>query len=195
MISRLPGLKVIQFEGIVRARSPAACSPISAPTWSRSFARTRRLLGDPDRPSPMVRCGAATCRRARSQRAQAVPRGAGDDRDGRRADPGQSAGVMERLNIGPADCARRNPRLVYAAHDRLGQEARWRAPRATIRLSRVSGVFARRPRRAGAMTPPTVVGRRRALGSPSGCSRPFSRRSAAARAAWSTPRSLTWWRA
>ncbi|HEY1452376.1 MAG TPA: CoA transferase [Roseiarcus sp.] len=45
---------------------------------------------------------------------------------------GNRPGVMERLGLGPADCARRNPRLVYGRMTGWGRTARSPKPRATI---------------------------------------------------------------
>ena len=40
-------------------------------------------------------------------------------------------GVMERLGLGPDECLKANPRLVYGRMTGWGQKGRWRSPRAT----------------------------------------------------------------
>jgi alpha-methylacyl-CoA racemase len=45
---------------------------------------------------------------------------------------GNRPGAMERLGLGPADCAERNPRLVYGRMTGWGQQGpSWRTPRGT----------------------------------------------------------------
>ena len=76
---------------------------------------------------------------------------------------GNRPGVMERLGLGPADCARRNPRLVYGRMTGWGQDgplAQAAAPRPQLSRAERRPV-ARRPRRAGADRPADGSRRRR----------------------------------
>ena len=73
---------------------------------------------------------------------------------------GNRPGVMERLKLGPADCARRNPRLVYARMTGWGQDGPLaRAAGHDLNYLALSGVLSLAARDGQApMAPPTVLG-------------------------------------
>ena len=124
MLRPLAGLKVIEFEGI-------GPGPLAG-----------RMLADQgaevivDRPSEQ---GDARQSRSRGERRSPAPRQDGRSRstssgpeaveeamrlieDADALIEGNRPGVMERLGLGPADCAKRNPRLVYGRMTGWGQD-------------------------------------------------------------------------
>jgi alpha-methylacyl-CoA racemase len=123
MMRPLAGLKVIEFEGIgpgplagrmladLGADIVAVVRPDKAP------------LGDPDRP-----LSEAPLRRGKRivplnlKRPEAVAEALTLIETADALIEGNRPGVMERLGLGPADCAKRNPRLVYGRMTGWGQD-------------------------------------------------------------------------
>ncbi len=120
----LMGIRVVEFEGIgpgplagrmlvdMGAEVIVIARPQKVWPWRRSLAATRT-----------VRCGEArpSCRSTLKDPAglaEALALVAGADA----LIEGNRPGVMERLGLGPADCAARNPRPGLWPHDRLGGE-------------------------------------------------------------------------
>ncbi|MFL9991918.1 CaiB/BaiF CoA-transferase family protein [Paraburkholderia sediminicola] len=73
---------------------------------------------------------------------------------------GNRPGVMERLGLGPADCAARNPRLIYGRMTGWGQYGPLAAAAGhDLNYVALSGLLSLTSRRGQpALTPPTVVG-------------------------------------
>jgi alpha-methylacyl-CoA racemase len=73
---------------------------------------------------------------------------------------GNRPGVMERLGLGPADCAKRNPRLVYGRMTGWGQDGPLSgAAGHDLNYLALSGVLSLAARRGEApIAPPTVLG-------------------------------------
>ena len=61
---------------------------------------------------------------------------------------GNRPGVMERLGLAPAECAKRNPRLIYGRMTGWGQDGRSRRSRATTSTILRSAEFVSRARSA-----------------------------------------------
>ena len=123
MIRPLAGLKVIEFEGIgpgplagrmladLGAEVVAVVRPDKAP------------LGDPDKPlseSPLRR--GKRIMALNLKRPEAVKEALRLIETADALIEGNRPGVMERLGLGPADCAKRNPRLVYGRMTGWGQD-------------------------------------------------------------------------
>src|SRR6202167_2227322 len=157
----LAGLKVVEFEGIgpgplagrmlagLGAEIVAVVRPSKAP------------LGDPDRPlseGPLrrgKRIVALNLKRPQElEEALALIETADGLIDGNRP------GVMERLGLSPAECAKRNPRLVYGRMTGWGQDG----PLAQVaghdlNYLALSGLLSLAARDGQApMSPPTVLG-------------------------------------
>jgi alpha-methylacyl-CoA racemase len=161
MMLPLAGLKVIEFEGI--GPGPLA-GRMLADLGAEVVAVVRpgkSPLGDPDRPlseGPLRRGKRIVClnlkRREALEEALALIVTADALIEGNRP------GVMERLGIGPADCARRNPRLVYGRMTGWGQEGPLAQVAAHdlnyLALSGVLSLAARDGQPPG--VPPTVLG-------------------------------------
>jgi alpha-methylacyl-CoA racemase len=161
MIRPLAGLKVVEFEGI--GPGPLA-GRMLADLGAEVVAVVRpgkSPLGDPDRPlseGPLRRGKRIVClnlkRREALEEALALIETADALIEGNRP------GVMERLGIGPADCARRNPRLVYGRMTGWGQEGPLAQVAAHdlnyLALSGVLSLAARDGQPPG--VPPTVLG-------------------------------------
>ena len=73
---------------------------------------------------------------------------------------GNRPGVMERLGLGPADCARRNPRLVYGRMTGWGQDGPLaQAAAHDLNYVALSGALSLAVRPGAApVPPPTVIG-------------------------------------
>src|SRR5664279_3288695 len=73
---------------------------------------------------------------------------------------GNRPGVMERLGLGPADCAKRNPRLVYGRMTGWGQEGPLaRVAAHDLNYLALSGILSLAARdRQAPIAPPTVLG-------------------------------------
>ncbi len=144
-----------------RARWPAACWPIMAPRSPRSSGPTRRRSAIPNRPEARTRCGAASASsRSTSRRPKAVEEAlrliAGADA----LIEGNRPGVMERLGLGPAECARAESEARLWPHDRLGAggaAGAGRRPRSQLCGADRRAVADRAPG-AAPIVPPTVLG-------------------------------------
>ena len=157
----LAGLKVIEFEGIgpgplagrmladLGAEVVAVVRPNKAP------------LGDPDRPlseGPLRRGKRVVPLNLKRPEAVAEALALIETADA--LIEGNRPGVMERLGLGPAECAKRNPRLVYGRMTGWGQEG----PLAQVAghdlnylaLSGILSLAARDGQPPG--VPPTVLG-------------------------------------
>ena len=123
MLHPLAGLKVIEFEGIgpgplagrmladLGAEVVAVIRPDKAP------------LGDPDKPlseGPLRRGKRIVA--LNLKRSEAVEEALTLIETSDALIEGNRPGVMERLGLGPADCGKRNPRLVYGRMTGWGQD-------------------------------------------------------------------------
>jgi alpha-methylacyl-CoA racemase len=161
MIRPLAGLKIIEFEGIgpgplagrmladhgaeviaiVRPNKPVLGNPDIADTES-SLRRGKRIIA-----LDLKRPGAINEAMALIEAADALIEG-------------NRPGVMERLGLGPADCARRNPRLVYGRMTGWGQDGPLsQAAGHDLNYLALSGALSL-TERPGALpiAPPTVLG-------------------------------------
>jgi alpha-methylacyl-CoA racemase len=161
MIRPLAGLKVIEFEGIgpgplagrmladLGAEVVAVVRPDKAP------------LGDPDRPlseDPLRRGKRVVALNLKHPEAVAKALALIEAADA--LIEGNRPGVMERLGLGPADCAKRNPRLVYGRMTGWGQDGPLsRAAGHDLNYLALSGVLSLAAREGQApIPPPTVLG-------------------------------------
>jgi alpha-methylacyl-CoA racemase len=157
----LAGLKVIEFEGI--GPGPLA-GRMLADLGAEVVAVVRpnkAALGDPDRPlseGPLrrgKRIVALNLKRPEEREEALTLMDTADV-----LIEGNRPGVMERLGLGPADCAKRNPRLVYGRMTGWGQDG----PLAQVAghdlnylaLSGILSLAARDGQPPG--VPPTVLG-------------------------------------
>ena len=161
MIRPLAGLRVIEFEGIgpgplagrmladLGAEVVAVVRPDKAP------------LGDPDRP-----LGEGPLRRGKRivalnlKRPEAVEEALALIETADALIEGNRPGVMERLGLSPADCAKRNPRLVYGRMTGWGQDGPLaHAAGHDLNYLALSGVLSLAAREGQApIPPPTVLG-------------------------------------
>ena len=161
MIRPLAGLKVVEFEGI--GPGPLA-GRMLADLGADVVAIVRpdkAALGDPDRPfadGPLRRGKRVVA--LDLKRAQAVSQALAMIETADALIEGNRPGVMERLKLGPADCARRNPRLVYARMTGWGQDGPLaRAAGHDLNYLALSGMLSLAGRDGQApMAPPTVLG-------------------------------------
>ena len=141
MIRPLAGLKVIEFEGI--GPGPLA-GRMLADLGAEVVAVVRpdkAKLGDPDQPlleGPLRRGKRIVALNLKRPEAVAEALALIETADA--LIEGNRPGVMERLGLGPADCAKRNPRLVYGRMTGWGQDGP---------LSHAAGHDRRRLRRRG----------------------------------------------
>ena len=123
MIRPLAGLKVIEFEGI--GPGPLA-GRMLADLGAEVVVVVRpdkAKLGDPERPlteGPLRRGKRVVALNLKRPEAVAEALTLIETADA--LIEGNRPGVMERLGLGPADCARRNPRLVYGRMTGWGQD-------------------------------------------------------------------------
>ena len=161
MMRPLTGLKVVEFEAI--GPGPLA-GRMLADLGAEVVAIVRpdkARLGDPDRPfsdGPLrrgKRIVALDLKRAESLAEALALIGAADA-----LIEGNRPGVMERLGLGPADCARRNPRLVYGRMTGWGQDGPLsHAAAHDLNYLALSGMLSLAARDGQApIAPPTVLG-------------------------------------
>jgi alpha-methylacyl-CoA racemase len=161
MIRPLAGLKVIEFEGI--GPGPLA-GRMLADLGAEVVAVVRpdkAKLGDPDKPlleGPLRRGKRIVA--LNLKRPDAVVEALTLIETADALIEGNRPGVMERLGLGPADCAKRNPRLVYGRMTGWGQDG----PLAHVaghdlNYLALSGVLSLAAREGQApIPPPTVLG-------------------------------------
>ena len=161
MIRPLQGLKVVEFEGI--GPGPLA-GRMLADLGADVVAVVRpdkAVLGDPDRPlseQPLRRGKRVVALDLKRPEAVAEALTLIETADA--LIEGNRPGVMERLKLGPADCARRNPRLVYGRMTGWGQDGPLaHAAGHDLNYLALSGVLSLGPRDGQApIPPPTVLG-------------------------------------
>jgi alpha-methylacyl-CoA racemase len=161
MIRPLQGLKVVEFEGI--GPGPLA-GRMLADLGAEVVAVVRPMkavLGDPDRPPsdhPLRRGKRIVALDLKRPEAVAEALTLIETADA--LIEGNRPGVMERLGLGPADCARRNPRLVYGRMTGWGQDGPLaRVAGHDLNYLALSGVLSLGPRDGQApIPPPTVLG-------------------------------------
>src|SRR5271166_5236113 len=160
MMRPLTGLKAIEFEGI--GPGPLA-GRMLADHGAEVFAIVRpnkARLGNPDR------AGDDPLRRSKRvvtldlKRPDAVEEAMRLIETADALIEGNRPGVMERLGLGPADCARRNPRLVYGRMTGWGQDGPLsHAAGHDLNYLALSGALSLAARPGAApIAPPTVLG-------------------------------------
>jgi alpha-methylacyl-CoA racemase len=161
MIRPLAGLKVIEFEGI--GPGPLA-GRMLADLGAEVVAVVRpdkAKLGDPDRPlteGPLRRGKRIVALNLKRPEAVAEALALIETADA--LIEGNRPGVMERLGLSPADCAKRNPRLVYGRMTGWGQDGPLaHAAGHDLNYLALSGVLSLAAREGQApIPPPTVLG-------------------------------------
>jgi alpha-methylacyl-CoA racemase len=161
MLRPLAGLKVIEFEGI--GPGPLA-GRMLADHGAEVVAVVRpdkAPIGDPDRPlteGPLRRGKRIVPLNLKRPEAVAEALALIETADA--VIEGNRPGVMERLGLGPTDCARRNPRLVYGRMTGWGQDGPLsQAAGHDLNYLALSGVLSLAARDGEApIAPPTVLG-------------------------------------
>src|SRR5579863_7700977 len=161
MIRPLQGLKVVEFEGI--GPGPLA-GRMLADLGADVVAVVRpdkAVLGDPDRPlseQPLRRGKRVVA--LDLKRPEAVAEAIELIGTADALIEGNRPGVMERLGLGPADCAKRNPRLVYGRMTGWGQDGPLAHVAAhDLNYLALSGLLSLAARDGQApIAPPTVLG-------------------------------------
>ena len=161
MLLPLAGLKVIEFEGI--GPGPLA-GRMLADLGAEVVAVVRpdkAELGDPDRPlseGPLRR--GKRMAPLNLKRPEAVAEALTLIETADALIEGNRPGVMERLGLGPAECARRNPRLVYGRMTGWGQDGPLaQAAAHDLNYVALSGALSLAVRPGAApVPPPTVIG-------------------------------------
>ena len=161
MIRPLAGLKVVEFEGIgpgplagrMLADQGAEVVAVVRPMKARLGNPDRAIADDPLRRGKRV--VALDLKRPEAvEEAMRLIEAADALIEGNRP------GVMERLGLGPADCARRNPRLVYGRATGWGQDGPLaQAAGHDLNYVALSGALSLTQRPGAApIAPPTVLG-------------------------------------
>ncbi len=161
MIRPLAGLKIVEFEGI--GPGPLA-GRMLADQGAEVVAVVRPMkarLGNPDRApaeDPLRRRKRVVT--LDLKRPDAVEEALGLIEWADAMIEGNRPGVMERLGLGPADCARRNPRLVYGRMTGWGQDGPLsQAAGHDLNYLALSGALSMTERPGAApIAPPTVLG-------------------------------------
>jgi alpha-methylacyl-CoA racemase len=161
MIRPLAGLSVIEFEGI--GPGPLA-GRMLADLGAEVVAvvrPTKAVLGDPELPlsdQPLRRGKRIVA--LDLKRADAVEKALGLVETADALIEGNRPGAMERLGLGPAECARRNPRLVYGRMTGWGQDGPLaKAAGHDLNYLALSGALSLAARPGAApIPPPTVLG-------------------------------------
>ena len=161
MLRPLAGLKVIEFEGI--GPGPLA-GRMLADLGAEVLAVVRpnkAALGDPGTPlsDQQLRRGKQIVT-LDLKRPEAVEKALLFVETADALIEGNRPGVMERLGLGPADCARRNPRLVYGRMTGWGQDGPLAQTAAhDLNYVALSGALSLAVRPGAApIPPPTVIG-------------------------------------
>jgi alpha-methylacyl-CoA racemase len=161
MIRPLAGLSIVEFEGI--GPGPLA-GRMLADLGAEVVAivrPNRAALGGPERPlsDTPLRRGKRTVM-LDLKRPEAVAEALSLVETADALIEGNRPGVMERLGLGPAECARRNPRLVYGRITGWGQDGPLAQVAAhDLNYLALSGVLSLAAHEGQApMTPPTVLG-------------------------------------
>ena len=161
MLRPLAGLKVIEFEGI--GPGPLA-GRMLADLGAEVVAVVRpdkAALGDPDSPlsdRPLRRGKRIVALDLKQP--EAVEKALGLIETADALIEGNRPGVMERLGLGPVDCAGRNPRLVYGRMTGWGQDGPLaQAAAHDLNYLALSGALSLAVRPGAApIPPPTVIG-------------------------------------
>src|SRR5271155_521136 len=161
MIHPLAGLSVLEFEGI--GPGPLA-GRMLADLGAEIVAvvhPNKAALGDPGSPfsdQPLRRGKRIVT--LDLKRPESVEKALGLVETADALIEGNRPGVMERLGLGPADCAKRNPRLVYGRMTGWGQDGPLsQAAAHDLNYLALSGVLSLTERPgAQPIAPPTVLG-------------------------------------
>jgi alpha-methylacyl-CoA racemase len=161
MILPLAGLSVVEFEGIGPGPLAGRMLADLGADVVAVVRPTKAALGDPERPlsdSPLRRGKRVVALDLKLP--QAVERALALVEAADALIEGNRPGVMERLRLGPADCAKRNPRLVYGRMTGWGQDGPLaQAAGHDLNYLALSGVLSLAAREGQApIPPPTVLG-------------------------------------
>ena len=161
MIRPLAGLSVVEFEGIgpgplagrMLADLGAEVVAVVRPNKAALGAPERSLSDEPLRRGKRIVA-------LDLKRAEAVEKALGLLETADALIEANRPGVMERLGLGPADCAKRNPRLVYGRMTGWGQDGPLaRAAGHDLNYLALSGALSLAARPGAApIAPPTVLG-------------------------------------
>jgi alpha-methylacyl-CoA racemase len=161
MISPLAGLSVVEFEGIGPGPLAGRMLADLGAEVAAIVRPDKAALGDPDRPfsDQLLRRGKRIVA-LDLKRPEAVEKALGLVEKADALIEGNRPGVMERLGLGPADCARRNPRLVYGRMTGWGQDGPLaQAAGHDLNYLALSGALSLAARPGAApIAPPTVLG-------------------------------------
>src|SRR5271166_5298224 len=161
MLRPLAGLKIIEFEGIGPGPLAGRMLADHGAEVTAIVRPNKAAIGNPEATSgddPLrggKRVVALDLKRPEAVK-QALTLIAGADA----LIEGNRPGVMERLGLGPADCAKRNPKLVYGRMTGWGQEGPLaQAAGHDLNYLALSGVLSLSQRPGDApIVPPTVLG-------------------------------------
>ena len=161
MILPLAGLSVVEFEGIGPGPLAGRMLADLGADVVAVIRPTKAKLGDPERPlsdGPLRRGKRVVALDLKLP--QAVEQALALVEAADALIEGNRPGVMERLRLGPADCAKRNPRLVYGRMTGWGQDGPLaQAAGHDLNYLALSGVLSLAARPAQApIPPPTVLG-------------------------------------
>ena len=161
MIRPLAGLKVIEFEGIGPGPLAGRMLADHGADVLAIVRPNKATLGNPDRTSAEdpLRRGKRTVT-LDLKRPEGVEEAMTHIETADALIEGNRPGVMERLGLGPSDCAKRNPRLVYGRMTGWGQDGPLaQSAGHDINDVALSGTMALTERPGAApIVPPTVLG-------------------------------------
>jgi alpha-methylacyl-CoA racemase len=161
MIRPLVGLSVLEFEGIGPGPLAGRMLADLGADVVAVIRPTKAAIGGPDRPlypEPLRRGNRIVV--LDLKRPEALQKALGLVETADALIEGNRPGVMERLGLGPADCARRNPRLVYGRMTGWGQDGPLsQAPGHDLNYLALGGALSLAVRPGAApIPPPTVLG-------------------------------------
>ena len=162
MILPLAGLSVVEFEGIGPGPLAGRMLADLGADVVAVIRPTKAKLGDPERPlsdGPLRRGKRVVALDLKLP--QAVEQALALVEAADALIEGNRPGVMERLRLGPADCAKRNPRLVYGRMTGWGQDGPLaQAAGHDLNYLALSGVLSLAARGGASADPPADGSRR-----------------------------------
>jgi alpha-methylacyl-CoA racemase len=161
MLRPLAGLKVIEFEGIGPGPLAGRMLADLGAEVTAVVRPNKQPIGAPERPlypEPLRRGKRIVA--LDLKRPEAVETALSLIETADALIEGNRPGVMERLGLGPADCAKRNPRLVYGRMTGWGQDGPLsHAAGHDLNYLALSGALSLAAREGAApVPPPTVIG-------------------------------------
>src|SRR5271166_5121990 len=161
MLRPLAGLKIIEFEGIGPGPLAGRMLADHGAEVTAIVRPNKAAIGNPEATSgddPLR--GGKRVVALDLKRPEAVEKALGLAETADALIEGYRPGVMERLGLGPADCARRNPRLVYGRMTGWGQDGPLaQAAGHDLNYVALTGALSLTERPGAApIVPPTVLG-------------------------------------